>query len=392
MLKKYERYDYRVQLMRIFACFIVIGCHVRLEPVINGGLDKELLLLHGFYDDGVAIFFMVIGFFLPAIREPFWKYVGKTFLHILIPVFFLMLSVQLLAGWILSDPAYISVSIWQALSEIFGGFVSLNFIEGSVGSPVWGMTSHLWYITSYLRLALVLPLLRLFALDNPLSSKSCRWFLAVSIAGMLINDMRALFPAAFVNVGRFAIFEVSAVYAVIGYVIYQKQQLFKNSMKYRCALLAGMVAINILRFILQCILFSRSLDDNYFYFWNTSVSLVFAVCFIGFFLTFPKGAVHPVLNVLNYIGTKTFFIYLIHMAVYTFMDHRGIRDMVYSFTVWASPNILTKFAYDVIYPAIVFLVCLALAVCFDFMRSALKRLLTASCQAPGKQGEHGQIP
>ena len=76
MLKKYEKMDYRVQLMRIVACFMVIGCHVRLEPVINGGLDKELLLLHGFFDDGVAVFFTIMGFFLLSKTVSIWKSTG----------------------------------------------------------------------------------------------------------------------------------------------------------------------------------------------------------------------------------------------------------------------------------------------------------------------------
>lgn len=375
MLQKYEKYDYRVQLMRIAACFIVIGCHVRLEPVINGGLDKELLLLHGFYDDGVAIFFMMIGFFLFAVREPFWKYVGKTFVRILVPVLILMLGVQVLEGWIMGETTLMECLCHPSVNfmDILRGVVSINFLEGTQGTPVWNMTSHLWYITTYLRIIVVLPLLRLLALDHPMSDKACRWLLGINVISMFVADAQVLCPLGIGTIGSFVIFDVPVTYVVVGYVLYQKQDVFQNSTKYRVLFLAGMVGINVLRFVLQCILFGRSLENNYFYYWNTTVSLVFSVCFTAFFLTFSKDAGYSWLKIVNYIGAKTFFIYLVHIAVYTFMDCRGLRNWVYSFTVWRASNLAAKLGYNLIYPAMVFACCLLMAVGVDAVRTLIRQ-------------------
>lgn len=366
MLQKYEKYDYRVQLMRIFACLIVIGCHVRLEPVINGGLDKELLLLHGFFDDGVTIFFLIIGFFLPAVKEPLWKYVGKTFLRILIPVFFLMLCTQLLSGWIMNEATLAECLVHPSVdfAGIFKSFVTLNFLEGEY-------CSHLWYVTSYLRIVIILPLLRLLTPDTPLSAKVCRWFLFINVTGMLVTDLQALLPPAAGTAGIFMIFDVSATYVVAGYVVYKYHRLFQNNMRYRILFLAGMAGIQIIRFGLQCVLFGRSLENNYFYYWNTTVSLVFSVCFAGFFLTFPEGAGHPWQKIVSCLGAKTYFIYLCHIAVYTFLDHRGVRSRIYSVTVGAAPNLAAKACYDVIYPVVIFVCCLLIAVCVDCIKTLI---------------------
>lgn len=363
MLQKYEKYDYRVQLMRIFACFIVIGCHVRMEPVINGGLDKELLLIHGFFDDGVAVFFMIIGFFLAATREPFWKSTGKTFARILVPVLLLKLFISLIGSAAVDAiPAPEALS----LSEILGQFVTLNFHLGSY-------CTHLWYITAYLRIVILLPLLKLLTLDHPLSRKACGWILSLNIIGMLVADLQALFPSRFGMIGTFMILDIPATYVILGYVLYKNKHIFYNSRK--CLLLfpAAMIGVNILRFLLQCVLFRESFENTRFYLWNTTVSLLFAVSFVCFFLAFPGVISSPAAKVINYIGAKTYFIYLIHVVMYTHLDYRyGIGDRIYRITIGISPNLITKLGYDLLYPALVFLCCLLIAVLIDCVKAPFR--------------------
>lgn len=360
MLQKYGKYDYRVQLMRIFACFIVIGCHVRMEPVIGGGLDKELLLIHGFFDDGVAIFFMIIGFFLQTAREPYWKSTGKTFCRILIPVLLLKFLIPVLGG-----SALHMIPPTEGLSpmEILGQFLTLDFSAGSC-------CPHLWYITSYLRIVIMLPLLKLLTLDHPLSRKACGWILFINIIGMLVTDIQVLFPSRFGAFGTFTIFDVSVTYVILGYVLYKNQRTLENNWKYRLLFPAGMVGVNILRFVLQCILFRESFENNHFYFWNTTIALVFSVCFIGFFLTFPGKVSSSFTRIISYIGTKTYFIYLIHIVMYTYLDYcYDIRTRIYQITIGVSPNLFTKFGYDILYPALIFLCCLLTAVLIDCVKA-----------------------
>lgn len=369
MLQKYDKYDYRVQLMRILACFIVIGCHVRAEPVINGGLDKELLLIHGFFDDGVAVFFLIMGFFLPSTKEPFWKSIGKTFCRILIPVLILKIGLQVLGSWIIHESSLLECLAHPALNltELLHYFVSLNFSAGNY-------STHLWYITSYLNIVILLPLLKLLTLDHPLAPKVCQWIIAINVIGMFVSDLRALFPAQLGIVNTFMIFDVSLTYVLIGYVLYQKQDYFKNSWKYRILFLIAMVGINILRFILQCVLFQKTLENNYFYYWTTAVSLLFTVCFAGFFLTFARETPPPWSRVINYIGKKTYWIYLIHMAVYTCLDHRNVRNQIYAITIGITPNLITKLGYDLLYPIIIFICCLLISIGIDCIKMSLQFL------------------
>ena len=366
MLQKYGKYDYRVQLMRIAACFIVIGCHVRMEPVIGGGLDKELLLIHGFFDDGVAVFFLIIGFFLPAVREPFWKSTGKTFVRILIPVLLLKFMIPILGGsffHLIPPPEGLSPM------EILGQFLTLNFLEGSY-------CPHLWYITSYLRIVIMLPLLKLLTLDHPLSRKACRWILLINIIAMCVTDIQVMFPSRFGAFGNVMIFDVSVTYVILGYVLYKNQHTLQNNRIYRLLFPAGMIGVNILRFVLQCFLFRESFENTYFYFWNTTIALVFSICFAGFFLTFPGDVSSSFTRIISYIGTKTYFIYLIHIVMYTHLDYcYDIRSRIYRITIGAAPNLFTKLGYDLLYPALVFLCCLSLAIVIDCLKIPFRLLL-----------------
>lgn len=369
MLQKYDKYDYRVQLMRILACFIVIGCHVRAEPVINGGLDKELLLIHGFFDDGVVIFFLIIGFFLPSTKEPFWRSIGKTFCRILIPVLLLKISLQVLDSWILHESSLLECLTHPELdfTELLRYFVSLNFSEGNC-------CTHLWYIAPYLNITIMLPLLKLLASEQPLSKKVCLWIIVINGISIFVSDLRALFPVQLGIVNTFMIFDISFTYVLIGHVLYQNQHYFKNNRKYRVLFLTAMIGVNILRFLLQCILFERSLENNYFYYWTTAVSLIFTVCFASFFLTFARETPPAWSRITNYIGKQTYGIYLIHMAVYTFLDHRDVRDQIYTITIGIAPNLMTKLGYDLLYPIIIFMCCLLISVGIDCVKVSLQFL------------------
>ncbi len=376
MLQKYTKYDYRVQIMRILACFIVICCHVRIEPMVNGVLDITYLLLYVLFDDGVTIFFMIMGFFLFTTKEPFWKNIGKTFIRILVPIFFTKLAIQLFDSWIINDISFFECIAHPSinLKGIIKSFLALNFTEGNY-------SSHLWYINSYLHIIVAVPLLKLLTLDIPLSKKACKWVIFISIINMTVTDFQCLYPRNTIEFGTFRIFgNLPIVFVLIGYVIYKNQNIIKNKKNYRFLFLAGMAGISVLRFSIDYVFRGFGLDNNYHNYWNTIFSLIFSLCFIGFFLSFSPDANCLGFRIANYIGTKTYIIYLIHVAVYTFGDYHNIRNWLYSITIQVTSNPIAKLGYDIIYPIMIFICCLMITVCLDcikvpiyFIHSLFKR-------------------
>ncbi len=371
MLQKYEKMDYRVQLMRIFACFIVIGCHVRLEPVINGGLDKELLLLHGFYDDGVTIFFMIMGFFLVAKADSILKSTGKTFLRILVPVLLLRLFISVFHDWILQEatfPECLSTPDF-GIQKLLNSILTLNFSTED-------FCGHLWYITSYLQIIILLPFIRLAAGKTKATDKVCCWIIFINVLAMLITDLQVLFPSA-IQLRPYMIFDASVTYVIIGYVLYQKRHLFEGKRLLCLFFFLAILFVTIVRFVLQCTLFERDLSNTHFYYWNTSISLLFGVCFVCFFLTFSGQAKRKYHAVINYMGAKTYVMYLLHMMVYTFLDHRGVRDGFYAVSVWRANNLFAKSFYNIAYPLLIFVCCLSLCFVWDYIKYLISSFFTS---------------
>ena len=63
-MNKYKTRDYSVELFRLFGSFIVIGVHTCLPVFQNNALYLNRLFMACCFADGVAMFWMITGFFL----------------------------------------------------------------------------------------------------------------------------------------------------------------------------------------------------------------------------------------------------------------------------------------------------------------------------------------
>lgn len=378
IIGKYQKFDYRVQLMRIFACLIVIGCHIRIEPVHNDTYNSYALLFHGFFDDGVAIFFAIMGFFIGIKNsddEPVWKYMVKTFLRVLVPVLILMVIISFLSRWISGEArlGYCFAHPQVDYKTIIKSFISLN----------WGMDTttfgHLWYISSYLQLIVAMPLIRLLTLDNPYAKKARKWILLINVLAMVVGDMKSLFRGVLQYITAYEIFGRAFTFVLIGYSIYSKRDfILKHKNIFRYISLGLMLGINVVRFLFQSYVFSKDITNTYFYYWSTGISLIFVVSFICFFLSFMPGEGNrKIEGIVGLIGSCTFMIYLIHKAVIAFIGSRGIREALYSFNIDTTHNPIEILVYDVSYPLLIFVislvVCILPTVGYDLIKNERKK-------------------
>lgn len=74
-----------VELARLIACLLVIGVHVSLSTVVNDTYDASRLLSACLVADGVAIFWLISGFFMFNTKS-YWKLLKRTFKNIVIPM------------------------------------------------------------------------------------------------------------------------------------------------------------------------------------------------------------------------------------------------------------------------------------------------------------------
>lgn len=132
MDSKYVSFDVNVSLMRIIACMIVIGCHIRLPVINNNIVDKSRLFIDGFFDDGVAIFFCITGFFIfnNINYKKLWK---KIITNILIPAFLTECVSAMLGGYLAGSNIIESItnpvaSRWLLLRD----FLSFEYVNGGI--------------------------------------------------------------------------------------------------------------------------------------------------------------------------------------------------------------------------------------------------------------------
>lgn len=60
-----------VELARLIACLLVIGVHLSLNTVVDGGYDVSRLFSACLVADGVAIFWLISGFFIFKYKKLF---------------------------------------------------------------------------------------------------------------------------------------------------------------------------------------------------------------------------------------------------------------------------------------------------------------------------------
>ena len=146
-----KKKDINVEFIRVMACIIVIFCHTRMGLT---EFDKSKILWIILSGDGVAFFFMLMGFFLFE-NDSYKKLLKKTALHILIPALIVMFLSRILYTWVMNQTTFIYCLNFKMFDwhELLNSL--LNWSAGDYNSQ------HLWYIFSYFQVILLFPILKL---------------------------------------------------------------------------------------------------------------------------------------------------------------------------------------------------------------------------------------
>ena len=368
-LEKYKKQDVRVQIMRILACLIVIGCHVRLKPFHTGSLSKSILLVHGFMDDGVAIFFCITGFFLFQARS-FKKLAQKTVFSVVIPALAIMFFSLLLLDWVKGQETFVSCILnFQFQPKAF----LISILQ--LAPEKVELCGHLWYVKSHIEIVAAFPVLRLVANKNggKTSRNALIWILALSGISLILSDLRSIYsPIGHIN--AIFVFSVPIFFILLGYILYKNKEKFKEKLVLRMGFLFGLVSITILRFVLLYYLLQKNSGNTHLSFWNSAFGGIFTVCFIGFFLTFPerKGKLAAIIN---FIASKTFTIYLMHVLIYTKLETSGIKDRIYQFSLRLKVPILSVVGYTIAYVILIFGVGLVISILLSLIKTVFFKLI-----------------
>lgn len=335
-----------MELLRVIACLIVIGCHKTITVSENDIFLYHRVFLKCVFADGVAVFWFLSGCF--AFSGGYKKGLVRFFKKVFIPtavfsVFMYFFYPPLLGDMSLAD------SFFRSPAEYKEFVINLLRFQNPVA-----VTPHLWYVYVYAVLVVFFfPVLKAFAGYLDQNSSAEKGFLIVSIIFFLLNDITKNSAWGFSHYGITSAIP-AAVLMLWGHVFYKYRHVFERWFFFPLSLIL-FVALNLVRAKLQMHYYLADGDTFYLY-WFTGFGL-FAVLSLAVAITslgkLPRWTERPIL----FLGKHTFYIYLVHgINLMWILRRMDLGSWIYGKIVSGRPfTMVTAIEYDLSVILIVFL-------------------------------------
>lgn len=321
---KYANRDFSIDLLRIIACISVLANHLCLQPFNQywSQVDWSRIFERCFLTDNVTIFFMITGFFLINGRSylKIWK---STIFKILIPTFVYVLLAQMFYMFIINKQSF-SWCMQNAVTNMNLLGILRTIITGDL-THINDLCKHLWYIFSYVKIIIWVPILWLMFKEEKLPILARRILIIFTIASAIITDIQRFYVLPVGRIANFELISRELVYVIIGYELFVHKDKIKNNKKVFIFGMIGVVLINCLRYKLEN---KYMVLNNYyeiygrenFIEWNYN-SLVFFSSTLLFMAIYSL----PITKMwfkkaLVWISDKTFGIYLVHYMLIAKVD------------------------------------------------------------------------
>ena len=341
--------DPAVELARILGCLIVIGCHCHLPYAgTDGGFDFGRAYLACLFADGVAVFWLIMGFYYFGGSADYGERLKRMWKKICIPM--------LVAGFVsFYTEGWLNHGLTWKESLLLPGSAYLELLEKLIRwENPFRADGPLWYLFIYIPLVCCYPLLKGFAkwLEEKTHRKTYTFLI---FAGMLtLNDCT---DNTLLEFSQHAVTGLipAAIMMLAGYCFWNIRERFRGK---RWLLLAPVIclAANALRL---WILSRRGTD--WILYWFSAFGLLTACCVVVFCqnLRFSDRMGDRV----NRLASYTFPIYLIHIMVKNLLVRQG-------FTAWLDRSLvplpLSAVWYVLILIALVF--CISFLICIIIRR------------------------
>ena len=352
MSKKVYKRNINVELIRIIACCIVIGVHCKLPDFRDGVLSRGRLLVSCFLADGVAVFWMISGFFM--FNKQLGKQAKKLVLGIVLPSFLVICMWQVFGNWFSGQSSFMEcVKVHQFnVQEVFGNI--LFWQAGMTGG------NHLWYVFSYVQNFLWVPLLNFVCKETAEARKVRHYLIGLAFLGVIINDIQLFTELPVGRILTYSVVSTSVMQMLIGYEIFIYRDWFRNKTYLTVAGLAVFLFGNLARCYFQYGLFMEDSSNNLLLFWQSGFGTLCAVALIvaGLSTNLERLNEH-VRNLICWIGGRTFGIYLIHTAVITKLGSYGLGVFLENVFQCSISGIFGIALYTFVWMVLVFMISLA---------------------------------
>ena len=323
-IKQNKKRDSSIELIRIFACITVVLTHLSLNVFdqYHSQVDWSRLFEKCFFSDGVPIFYMIMGFFLMNGRsyKKIWK---STLKKIVVPVLIFVLFAQVFYMFILNKQPF-TWCLQNAGANLNLQGILKTIVTGDV-TYINSLCSHLWYIVSYLKITLWIPVLWLLCKDNDNSKLARRMIIGFGILAALIRDVQRFVTLPIGEINVFQMVDIDILYVLFGYELFVHKDKIKNNKKLCAIAVIAFIAINVIRYKIEMnymVLnnFYEITGRESFVDWKCTVLNVISAISAFIFLYSFTIKNEKLSKVINWVADKTFGIYLIHYLLLAKID------------------------------------------------------------------------
>ena len=308
--------DPAVELARIFGCLLVVGVHCWINNFGVAIQSKSGTYIACIFADGVAVFWIISGFFMYKNYSYKQK---RTIKSIVVPM--LLLSAAMF--FVLNN--YLNGNGWHFILHSKDDY---KWILNSLliwTNPV-DRLGHFWYLYVYILLMLCSPVIAAFIKYLEEDTKREKLFLVLTFLLLVWNDLSNNQMGRFEH-HAFAGAFPAAIESVWGYLLYKYRDRLRKR-RYIFISVGAFLGLNVLRMAIQLGRYHRIQDTaTYILYWFSSIGLLCAICVIVFSFAAIHSRKATVVNrVICWLASYTFSIYLLHPVVNSFLDMYEVRS------------------------------------------------------------------
>ncbi len=310
--------DSAVELARIFGCLLVVGVHCWINNFGVAIQSKSGTYIACIFADGVAVFWIISGFFMYK-NYSYKQTLKRTIKSIIIPM--LLLSAAMF--FVLNN--YLNGNGWHFILHSKDDY---KWILNSLliwTNPV-DRLGHFWYLYVYILLMLCSPVIAAFIKYLEEDTKREKLFLVLTFLLLVWNDLSNNQMGRFEH-HAFAGAFPAAIESVWGYLLYKYRDRLRKR-RYIFISAGAFLGLNLLRMAIQLGRYHRIQDTaTYILYWFSSIGLLCAICVIVFSFAAIHSRKATVVNqVICWLASYTFSIYLLHPVVNSFLDMYEVRS------------------------------------------------------------------
>ena len=371
-LKQCKNRDLSVEILRILAMMIVVGVHIKLPDNMGTYLDTGRIFISCILADGVAVFFMILGFFLFGKNNKWPDLIKKSLLRILLPLVLVSAFT-----WYLGDFFVYGQSIYDSIfhsMEEYKNLLRESILEFKNIQPLGG---HLWYLYVYFGVVLIMPALKGIkeAFDNAFKRQ---WIvLMIFFILLFINDITVnkllglnhLLANGVIGAG---------IFVIAGAVLYENKEKFIRNYKYGLLGIGLFFISNIIR-VYAVRYYYEAYYTNHLEAWYTSFGFINVISLFMVIFGF-SGYIKVSDKMRNFIGhfaKVTFYIYLIHILVVNYLLNQGVAENLQK---WFGNAWIGDILYMISFGVIVIGISWAISEVLYVVVSGISKLINVKCK------------